>query len=476
MSSINQSWDPPMEGQDEFNLLYVAGTYHNYGTLCYAGSCSMMDEYGTGGVSMFDTWHIFGDPSARVVGTTAPPTGMRVSPGGGLISEGANGGPFTPDQLVYTLTNHEAYPIDFTVSESASWLDLSATSGTIGTKGETYVTVSINASASSLPNGTYLADVDFVNITNHDGDCTRTSQLTVGVPVIVYEWNLDTNPGWSTEGEWAFGVPTGGGGTSFGNPDPTSGATGSNVFGINLNGDYSTAIGGPYLLTTGPIDCSNLAQVSLHFQRWLNSDYQAYVYQTIEVSDDGSTWTEIWDNGSSTVADGSWSEQVHDIAAIADGQSTVYVRWGHRVGQSGAWAYSGWNVDDVQIYGVQPSETVSAGITCVPSSGTLPFSVQITVAMSNLVNEARSAAGRIDLALGNGGTVNAWKAGWTNLSPHETYSTFWGQNFPAVGALLGVNTFTMVVEDVTPAPFNQPPYSPSGDTDLDDCMVTANSP
>ncbi|UCD75621.1 MAG: hypothetical protein JSV91_01645, partial [Phycisphaerales bacterium] len=72
-------------------------------------------------------------------------------------------------------------------------------------------------------------------------------------------------------------------------------------------------------------------------------------------SNDGSSWTEIWDNGTSEIAENSWSEQAYDIAALADNQPTVYVRWGHRVAQAGAWAYSGWNVDDIAIWGVAPS-------------------------------------------------------------------------------------------------------------------------
>jgi hypothetical protein len=67
MSSINQSWDPPMDAQDEFVDMYVAEAYSSVGTLFFAGSCHMMDEYGSGGVDMFETWHIFGDPSLRVI-------------------------------------------------------------------------------------------------------------------------------------------------------------------------------------------------------------------------------------------------------------------------------------------------------------------------------------------------------------------------------------------------------------------------
>lgn len=73
MATINQSWAPPMEGQDEFNTRLAAGTYHSLGALCYAGGCATMDKYGSAGVEMYDTWHLFGDPSLRVVGSSPAP-------------------------------------------------------------------------------------------------------------------------------------------------------------------------------------------------------------------------------------------------------------------------------------------------------------------------------------------------------------------------------------------------------------------
>ncbi len=70
-SSINQDWDPPMEAQDEFNDLLVNEDNITFGALCYNGSCSMMDKYGSengsSGANMFLTWHIFGDPSISVI-------------------------------------------------------------------------------------------------------------------------------------------------------------------------------------------------------------------------------------------------------------------------------------------------------------------------------------------------------------------------------------------------------------------------
>jgi hypothetical protein len=66
MSSINQSWNPPMAAEDEADDLLVQDRARTFGSLCFNGSCLMIDQYGSGGASMFNTWHIFGDPSLRV--------------------------------------------------------------------------------------------------------------------------------------------------------------------------------------------------------------------------------------------------------------------------------------------------------------------------------------------------------------------------------------------------------------------------
>ena len=66
MSSINQSWNPPMEAEDECADLLVADAVTTFGAYTFNGSCSMIDVYGSGGASMFNTWHIFGDPSLPI--------------------------------------------------------------------------------------------------------------------------------------------------------------------------------------------------------------------------------------------------------------------------------------------------------------------------------------------------------------------------------------------------------------------------
>jgi len=66
-STINQSWDPPMCGQDEMNALLAEacaeGQPRRFGPLSMAGCMKMNDEYGPYGEDMTDAWTCFGDPS-----------------------------------------------------------------------------------------------------------------------------------------------------------------------------------------------------------------------------------------------------------------------------------------------------------------------------------------------------------------------------------------------------------------------------
>ncbi len=81
MSTINQSWNPPMCGQDEMDDILVE-TYSNnikrtYSGIALNGCMEMNDEYGSDGEEMTDTWTVFGDPS--VIIRTAAPQDMTVT-------------------------------------------------------------------------------------------------------------------------------------------------------------------------------------------------------------------------------------------------------------------------------------------------------------------------------------------------------------------------------------------------------------
>jgi hypothetical protein len=81
MSTINQYWDEPMEGQDEMNAILTESYSNNikrtFGGISINGCFSMNDAYGNSGFNMTDTWDCFGDPSVYV--RTTIPQDMTVS-------------------------------------------------------------------------------------------------------------------------------------------------------------------------------------------------------------------------------------------------------------------------------------------------------------------------------------------------------------------------------------------------------------
>ncbi|MBE0646459.1 MAG: T9SS type A sorting domain-containing protein [Bacteroidales bacterium] len=69
-ATINQSWNPPMEGEDEMvDILvesYSSNIKRTFSGLSINGCFKMNDTYGSGGNDMTDTWVVFGDPTIFV--------------------------------------------------------------------------------------------------------------------------------------------------------------------------------------------------------------------------------------------------------------------------------------------------------------------------------------------------------------------------------------------------------------------------
>lgn len=187
---------------------------------------------------------------------------------------------------------------------------------------------------------------------------TATVNIQVGGPQVVHEWLVDdTNPGWSTMGDWAFGQPTGGG---TGSGDPVSGYTGLNVYGYNLNGNYPNNLNPTQYLTTSAFDCTDVTGTTLEFRRWLGIESSTWDQANIQVSNDGVSWITVWQHSGPTFSESSWSLQSYDISAVADNQPTVYLRWGMGTTDSSV-TYPGWNIDDIQILGLVPVPTGCEG-------------------------------------------------------------------------------------------------------------------
>ncbi len=185
------------------------------------------------------------------------------------------------------------------------------------------------------------------------------TSLTVGVAQLIEHATMDQNPNWTTEGLWSWGQPTGGGG-QYGNPDPTSGATGNNVIGYNLNGDYENNLSEKHLVA-GPFNLSGNQNTQLQFSRYLNVEQPVYDHASIAVKSGAGSWQTVWTN-SSEITDSQWQTVSYDISAMADDSDSVWVRWTMGSTDS-AWQYSGWNIDDVSISASIPSG-VAGDVNC----------------------------------------------------------------------------------------------------------------
>ena len=108
----------------------------------------------------------------------SPPT-LIVTPSTSIAVSGPPGGPFSPSLIEYRVsasTGTVSYSI-----RTPSWLTTSSTAGATDTKGVT-ITLTVNASASSLRPGTYGPGVAFTNVSNGRGSATRHARLIVGGP------------------------------------------------------------------------------------------------------------------------------------------------------------------------------------------------------------------------------------------------------------------------------------------------------
>ncbi len=106
---------------------------------------------------------------------------LTVTPATAFSSSGvATSGSYSPASANYTVTNSGTGSMNWTASKTASWLNLSATSGTLAAGANTTVTASINtANANALGVGNYGDTITFANTTNTAGNTTRAASLTV---------------------------------------------------------------------------------------------------------------------------------------------------------------------------------------------------------------------------------------------------------------------------------------------------------
>ena len=296
--------------------------------------------------------------------------GLSAYPTVPTVHDGNITGPFTNPTVPYTLTNQTQTPIIYqmTVGAGVGLLIEGSVNPVVGqiNPGQTLVrNVTLASSVNTLGVGQYTGQILIDDLTNLESS-TVLHTFDIGRTTL-YDFPFDTDPGWSTLGGWAFGQPTGGGGQSYGNPDPTSGATGPNVYGYELTGDYPNNLTERYLYST-PLDFSGLEGATLEFQRWLNVETSTYDHAKVWISLNGTSQLPVWENGGE-ITDSSWVDVSYDISSLADGQPNVILGW--TMGTTdGSWEYSGWNIDDVRITGIGAFTPYGDG--CVGSGGLAP--------------------------------------------------------------------------------------------------------
>jgi len=178
------------------------------------------------------------------------------------------------------------------------------------------------------------------------GSCVGT---VGGFDVYFVEDFSDNSQGWTLGQEWEIGpAQVSPAGASYPDPDSDHSPTADDgVAGVEIGGLASTSIHGYRWLESPVFDTSAAGgAVVLSFWRWLNSDYEPWMNNAIQVFD-GANWVEVWSSGSDPIADDAWTFQQHDITALKNSQ--MRIRFGHEVGQDGAYEMSSWNLDDIMV-------------------------------------------------------------------------------------------------------------------------------
>ena len=160
----------------------------------------------------------------------------------------------------------------------------------------------------------------------------------------------DNSKGWTLGQDWEIG-PAKASMAFIGNPDPAmdhSPSSDNGVAGVVIGGDAPTNLH-PYYYIESPIFDTSAAsgQVILGFYRWLNSDYDPYMHNRVEVYN-GNQWITLWTTGPAPgIMDSSWTYQQFNLTNYKN--PSMRVRFGFDIGSQGVFNIGSWNIDDVLV-------------------------------------------------------------------------------------------------------------------------------
>lgn len=157
-------------------------------------------------------------------------------------------------------------------------------------------------------------------------------------------------------GSWAKGYPAE---TPPNGPDAS--ADGGQIVATNLSGNYR--LDERSHAESPAIDCSQSTDVTLKFKSWTGASVNDMLYVDVW---DGSLWQRIYEFIGFNSSDNSenWSSFTQSIAAYADGNSALKIRWGvldASIGRQSTQS-TGWQIDAVELLGTTPTEPMPSPI------------------------------------------------------------------------------------------------------------------
>jgi hypothetical protein len=325
--------------------------------------------------------------------------------------------------------------------------------------------------------------------TTIDGDssCSNDCCLIFGYDNVEILWDFEVDDGGFVvdgTGGWQWGAPTHG---------PCFDTADGKVWGTDLDDNYpeeacwlldSVPV---YLEGKGGFICiEHCYETEVGFDGgvvWFTTDDNVYwTFDPVEGADGAiSGFSPLchWVEGRSgfTGSSGGWVTDCWDFTDSMWMDEDVKLRFAF--GSDSAVVHSGWLIDNITIYN-NFTCCMTCDYTVTPLAGTVPFQTVHRLTLYNYFTGGaaltRRVAGRIAVTLGNGTYYNPWRAGYTNIAPMTWYSTQFPVNIPALATVIGNIRFTLSAMDVTPAPYNQPPYPPAGSTCTRTNIVVANAP
>lgn len=283
--------------------------------------------------------------------------GLGVTPAGQFSASGPVGGPFIPESATYVLQNlGPEQTLSYQIDGAPTWLDLSASAGTIELGQTAQIVVSLDQTeAAGLSKGLYTAGLNFVNVSSGAGTQSRSVKLEVGAPVPIYTATFESGMdnftlGAGSGNQWhrSAGCADAAGGHS---------APGSLYFGTDATCTFQSGSSRVYGDVDSPvISVNNTEKVELRFNYALVTEGGTYWDRaTVAGSVNGGAYTtlasSIGTGAPLSQTAGTWLPVNVDITSLftSTAAAQLRLRFSFDSVDGVANSYTGFVVDDVQV-------------------------------------------------------------------------------------------------------------------------------